>query len=81
MKLLKLLVTSFLLTGSFILAAPPSATAYTATHSTLCTYYSDATYTTVIGSRLITCSGQVYSSGSSSLYKECVPEEICPAGA
>jgi hypothetical protein len=80
-KLLKLLVASVLLTGSLVLAAPPSATAYTSTHSMLCTYYSDATYTTVIGSKLITCSGKVYSSGASSLYKECVPEEICGAGA
>ncbi len=47
-----------------------------------CQYYSDATYTTVVGSRSIGCCGQVTTTGTVTPYVRCqrvyCPAVVCP---
>jgi uncharacterized protein DUF6289 len=73
-KLLLLIGAVALLATSLILGAPRTAEALPAA-SCDCTYYSDATYTTEVGSVFITCRGQRFQSGQTSPYKICACED------
>ena len=69
-KLLLLFGSVALLVASFVLTAPRTASALPA-GSCYCIYYSDASETTEVGGRDVTCSGQSYHWGTTSAYKEC----------
>lgn len=49
-----------------------------------CTYYSDASLTTVVGTCSKPCCGEVTSTGQTSPYRHCVrgecPAQLCPGG-
>jgi hypothetical protein len=69
-KLLLLIGAIALLATSFIVGAPRTAVALPAA-SCDCTYYSDASHTTEVGTVFITCRGQRYQTGQTSPYSQC----------
>lgn len=58
-----------ILTSGFIIAPPEPVTAMPE-RQLFCTYYSDATYTTVVGERWVSCTGVILT-GTRTAYEEC----------
>jgi hypothetical protein len=69
-KLVLLAGALVLLATSFILGAPQSASALPS-QSCYCTYYSDASHTTEVGTVFVTCQGQRFTTGHTSQYGVC----------
>lgn len=77
------LFVAALLTASAIIAVtvltPPAAEAI---GQGVCAYYSDSTYTTVVGARGTGCCGAVINWGVTTPYKRCdqiyCPDVVCP---
>jgi len=65
---------------AFFFATVPTAEAIIG--PSLCTYYKDATYKKVVGSRGTGCCGETISWGVTSAYKKCqtllCPDVVCP---
>lgn len=51
-----------------LFVALPSASVATGTYCET-TFYSDATYTTIVGERIVNCQGQLYTWGTTSTFK------------
>lgn len=69
-KLVLLVACIGLLAGSFLLTIPRTAAALPASSSD-CTYYSDATRSTEVGFKFVSCSGQIFIEGTLTAYKIC----------
>lgn len=60
---------------SFV-ASPPGSLIAAPSHQSYCDYYSDDTYTTLVGHRWVSCSG-VVTTGTKTLYKLCWQGSSC----
>jgi hypothetical protein len=68
-----------LLTLGFLVTRPPSALAATLKPQT-CTYYSDASYSTIVGYRGYNCNNSIaYQSGTITAYRICDYDYCCGA--
>jgi hypothetical protein len=72
-----LMVMAALLVVGFLMTRPPSALAAVLKPQT-CTYYSDATYSVVVGWAVLRCNGSVaQQSGTITAYRICESDYCC----